>query len=107
MHSRVGSRPSGGNLVSKYECWSPRVISVPAVGDLERTPTGQHGAKFGPEIAKVLGARFGHLERHRVRPAGVEFDVSRIEVPVEQFGHAVVEVGDEAVERHGHDCDNL
>src|SRR5215510_5181144 len=73
MDSRVGSRPSGGNLVSKYECWSPRVISVPAVGDLERTPTGQHGTKFGPEIAKVLGARFGHLERHRVRPAGVEF----------------------------------
>ena len=55
----------------------------------------------------MLGARPGHLERHGVRPSGVEFDVPRVEVPVEHFGHAIVEVGDVAVERHGHECDNL
>ena len=27
VHSRVGSRPSGGDVVSQYECWSPGVIS--------------------------------------------------------------------------------
>ena len=54
---RVGSRPSGGDLVGHYECWSPGVISVPAMGDLKRPATGEHGTKFGPETAKVLGAR--------------------------------------------------
>src|SRR4029078_6504459 len=59
------------------------------------------------ETAQVLGARRGHLERHAVRPAGVELDVPRFEVPVDHPGHAVVEIGDVAVERHGHDRDNL
>jgi len=95
---RVGSRPSGGDVVGKYECRSPSVISAPALGDVERASTGEHGAKFGPETAKVLGARPGHLERHGVRPSGVEFDVPRSGVPVEHFGHAIVEVGDVAVE---------
>ena len=43
--------------------------------------------------------------RHRVRPSGVELDVPRVEVPVEHLGHAIVWIGDETVERHGHDCD--
>src|SRR6058998_3353241 len=67
-------------------------------------------AWFPPQpcaTSKVLGARPGHLERHGVRPSGVDFDVARVDVPVEHFGHAIVEVGDVAVERHGHDCDNL
>jgi len=107
MHSRIGSRPSGRDMVGKYECWSPSVISAPALGDVESASTGEHGTKSGRETAKVLGARPGHLERHGVRPSGVDFDVPRGEVPVEHFGHAIVEVGDVAVERHGHDCDNL
>src|SRR5512145_941686 len=89
---RVGSRPSGGDMVGQYEGWSPGVISVPAVGDVERASTGEHGTKFGPETAKVLGARPGHLERHGVRPSGVEFDIARVDVPVEHFGHPIVEV---------------
>jgi hypothetical protein len=44
VDSRVGSRPSGGDVVGKYECWSPSVISVPAVGDVERASPGEHGA---------------------------------------------------------------
>jgi hypothetical protein len=40
-------------------------------------------------------------------PSGVDFDVARADIPVEYFGHAVVAVGDVAVERHGHDCDKL
>ena len=96
VDSRVGPRPSGGDVVGKYECWSPSVISVPAVGDLESASTGEHGTKSGRQTAKVLGARPGHLERHGVRPFGVDFDVPRVEVPVEHFGHAVVEVGDVA-----------
>ena len=104
---RVGSRPSGGDVVGKDECRSPRVISAPAFGLVERASTGEHGTKSGRETANVLGARPGHLERHGVRPSGVEFDVSRGEVPVEHFGHAIVAVGDVAVERHGHDCDKL
>jgi hypothetical protein len=68
------------------------------VGDVESASTGEHGTKSGREIAKVLGARPGHLESHGVRPSGVDFDVSRGEVPVEHFGHAIVEVGDVAVE---------
>jgi hypothetical protein len=55
----------------------------------------------------MLGARPRHLEGHGVRSSGVEFDVARVEVPVEHFGHAIVAVGDVPVERHGHDCDNL
>src|SRR4051812_39885030 len=98
VDSRVGSRPSGGDVVGQDECWSPSVISAPALGDVEGASTGEHGTKFGPETAKVLGARPGHLERHRVRPSGVEFDVARGEVPVEHFGHTIVEVGDVAVE---------
>src|SRR5215204_4324498 len=40
VDSRVGSRPSGGDVVGKYECWSPSVISVPALGDVESASTG-------------------------------------------------------------------
>jgi hypothetical protein len=29
----------------------------PSLGDVERASTGEHGTKFGPETAKVLGAR--------------------------------------------------
>src|SRR5512146_2274159 len=104
MDGRVGARPSGGDVVGQHECRSPRVIAAPAMGDVERASTGEHGTKFGREAAKVLGARLGNLERHGVRPSGVDFDVSGVEVPVEDFGHAVIEVGDVAVERHGHDC---
>jgi len=107
VYSRVGSRPSGGDVVGKHECWSPSVVSAPALGDVEGASAGEHGTKSGRETAKVLGARPGHLERHGVRPSGVDFDVARGEVPVEHFGHTIVEVGDVAVERHGHDCDNL
>jgi hypothetical protein len=45
---------------------------------------------LGPDILNVMGSD----------PSGVEFDVARVEVPVEHFGHAIVEVGDVAVERH-------
>jgi hypothetical protein len=44
---------------------------------------------------------------HAAASSGVNLDVPRVEVPVEHFGHAIIEVGDVAVERHGHDCDNL
>ncbi len=37
----------------------------------------------------------------------MEFDVPRGEVPVEYFGDAIVAIGDIAVERHGHDCDDV
>jgi hypothetical protein len=104
---RVGSRPSRGDLVGQYECGAPSVVSVPAVRDVERASAGEHGTEFGPKTAKVLGARRGHLERHGVRPSGVEFDVAGVEVPVEHFVHAIVEVCHVAVERHGHDCDDL
>ena len=43
VDSRVGSRPSGGDVVGSYERWSPSVISVPAVGDVESASTGEHG----------------------------------------------------------------
>src|SRR5262249_30653445 len=88
---RIRSRPSGGHVVGEYTGWSPRVVAVPAVGECERAATGEHGAKPGREGARVLGARRGPLERHGVRPASVEFDVPRREVPVEHFGYAVVE----------------
>ena len=104
---RVGSRPSDGDVVGKYECRSPSVITAPALRHVEGASTGEHGTKTGRETAKVLGARLGHLECHGVRPSCVDFDVPRVEVPVEHFGHAIVEVCDVAVERHGHDCDDL
>src|SRR5438876_2699939 len=43
VDSRVGSRPSGGDVVGKYECGSPSVISAPASGFVESAPTGEHG----------------------------------------------------------------
>lgn len=104
---RVGSRPAAGDVVGKDECGSPSMISAPALGDVESVSTGEHGPKFGRETAQVLGARPGYLERHGIRASGVDFDVPRGEVPVEHFGHAIVEIGDVAIERHGHDCDNL
>ncbi len=91
----------------KYERWSPRVVSAPSFGFIEGASAGQHRTKPGREAANVLGARRGHLERHGVRHTGVYLDLARVDVPVEHFGHAIVEVGDVAVERHGHDCDNL
>src|SRR5262245_15696996 len=97
VDSRVGSRPSGGDVVGKYESRPPGVITVPAMGNVESASTGEHGTKSGRETPKVLGARRGHLERHGVRPSDVEFDVPRVEVPIEHFGHAIVEVGDVAV----------
>src|SRR3989442_15012828 len=103
VYSRVGSRPSGGDVVGKYECRSPSVVSAPAVGDVESASAGEHGTKSGREIAKVLGARPGHLERHGVRPSGVDFDVARVQVPVEHFGHTIVKVGTGAGAGHGHD----
>src|SRR5438445_3053269 len=69
VYSRVGSRPSGGDVVGKYECWSPSVVSAPALGDFEGTSAGEHGTKSGRETAEVLGARLGHLDRHGVRAA--------------------------------------
>ena len=65
MNSRVDSRPSGGDVVSQDECWPPRVISAPALGDLEGASTGEHGTKSGRETANVLGARPGHLSNPR------------------------------------------
>ena len=47
VDGRVGSRPSGGDVVGQDECRSPRVISAPALGDVERASTGEHGTKFG------------------------------------------------------------
>src|SRR4051812_45989732 len=73
---RVGSRPSGGDLMSNYECRSPGVISAPTVSNLESASTGEHGTELGPETAKVPGARLGHIEGHGVRPSGVELHVS-------------------------------
>src|SRR2546427_629097 len=64
VDSRVGSRPSGGDVVGKYECWSPSVVSAPAAADVEGASAGEHGTKSRREPAKVLGARRGHLERH-------------------------------------------
>src|SRR4029077_13071570 len=72
VHSRVGSRPSGGDVVGQYECGSPGVIASPALGGVESASTGEHGTKPGGETAKVLGARPGHLECHGVRPSSVE-----------------------------------
>jgi hypothetical protein len=43
MDSRVGLRPSGGNVMRKYECWSPCVVSIPAAGNFESPSAGQHG----------------------------------------------------------------
>ena len=57
VDSRVGSRPSVGDVVGKDECRSPGVISAPAVGDFEGASTGEHGAKSGCETANVLGTR--------------------------------------------------
>lgn len=107
LDRRVGSRPTGGDVVGQDECGSPSVIPAPALGDVESASTGEHGTESGRETAKVLGARPRHLKRHRVRPPGVDFDFTRGEVPIEHFGHAIVEIGDVAVERHGHDCDKL
>jgi hypothetical protein len=78
VNRRVGSRPSGGDVVGKYECPSPSVISALALGLVERASTGEHGTKSGREIANMLGARLRHLERHGIRPSGVEFDVPEV-----------------------------
>jgi hypothetical protein len=43
---RVGPRPPGGDMVGKDECWTPSVISAPAMGDLERASAGEYGTEF-------------------------------------------------------------
>jgi len=70
------------------------------LGFIEGASAGEHGTKFGYETVKVVGARLRHVKRHCVRSSGVDFNVARGGVPVEHFGHAIIEVGDVAVERH-------
>ena len=57
VDSRVGSRPSGGDVVGKHECRSPGVVSAPTFGFIEGASAGEHGTKFGYETVKVVGAR--------------------------------------------------
>ena len=77
---------------------APRRGFRPSPGDLERASTREHGPESGGQVANVLGARPGQLERQGVSPSGLDFDLSRGEVPVEHFGHAIIEVGHVAVE---------
>ena len=55
------------------------------------------------ETAKVLGTRRGHRERHRIRPARVELDVTGVEVPgIELRGvgiHATARLAEQPVDR--------
>ena len=99
VHSRVGTWPPVGDVVGEHKCRSPGVVSAPSLGDVEGASAGKHGTQFGDETVKVLGARPGHAKRHGVRSSNGDFNVAG-EVPVEHFGHAIVEVGDVAVERH-------
>jgi hypothetical protein len=95
------------DVVGKDERWSPRVITAPALGDVERAAPGEHRTKSGRETANVLGARPDTLNVMGCSTPGVDFDVPRVEVPVEHFGHAIAPVGNVSVERHGHDRDNF
>jgi hypothetical protein len=99
VYGRVGTWPPVGDVVGEHECRSPGVVSAPSLGFVEGASAGEHGAKFGYETVKVLGARTGHAKRHGVRSSNGDFNVAG-EIPVEHFGHAIVEVGDVAVERH-------
>jgi hypothetical protein len=41
----------------------PRVLAAPAVGDLERAPTGEEGADLSHQAPQVVGARRRDVER--------------------------------------------
>jgi len=49
------------------------MIAAPVQGDVDGIAKGAH---MNYETAKVLGTRRGHRERHRIRPAPVEVDVT-------------------------------
>ena len=40
------------------------VLAAPAIGDLERAPTGEHGADLSLQALEVVGARRRDVERH-------------------------------------------
>ena len=85
----------------------PRVLATPALGALERAPTGEHGADLSGQAPQVVGARRRDAERHPGSPARCgDLDLAR-EVPVENLGDPVVRVSDVPVERHRHECDHL
>lgn len=88
--------------MSEHEGRSPSVVAAPPLGFVKSAPAGEHGAELGNEAVQVAGAGLGHAKRHGVRSSEGDFHVAR-GVPVKHFGHAVVEVGNEAVERHRHD----
>ena len=92
MDSRVGSRPSGGDVVGKYERWSPGVVSAPSLGFIEGASAGEHGTKFGYETVKVVGAPDTLNVMGSDPPVWIS--TSPEVSPVEHFGHAIVEVGD-------------
>lgn len=107
VDGRAGAGPSGGDVVGEDEGGPPSVVAAPALSFVEGAAAGEDGAETGPEAAEVGGGGGGDFKGHGVGAAGGEFDVTRGEVPVEDFVHAVIGVGDEAVEGHGHDGDEF
>ncbi len=85
--------------MSEHEGRSPGVVSAPTFGFIEGASTADHGTDFGDESMKVIGARSRDAKRHGVRSANRDFNVAR-EIPVENFGDAIVAVGNKTVERH-------
>ena len=100
---RVRPRPSVRYLVGQHERWPPRMVTAPAMGLVEGVSTGEDSTQFGPQSADALRARFGELERHGIRASCAELDIPRTEVPSEHFIHAIVAVGNEAVQGCRHE----
>lgn len=60
VDSRIGSRPSGGDLVGQYECRPPSVMAIPAMGDVGNSASsGRRGSTDKPPLRWRLPRRNG------------------------------------------------
>lgn len=74
---RAGSRPSGGDVVGKDECWPPSVISAPAL----RTAFGDRELSSGSVqlTIRVVGLTIQLFEQRDLEsPRGIQAGVERI-----------------------------
>ncbi|MEN3285046.1 MAG: hypothetical protein V7607_6186, partial [Solirubrobacteraceae bacterium] len=100
---RAVRRPVGGRLVREdVDRHAHRVLSAPAIGEVEVAAAADDRADAGERLAQELCARCGGAERRAGRDLGVT-----LEEPAREAADVVFRRGDAAVEGHGHVGDEL
>ncbi len=107
VHRGVEPRPAIRDMMGQYKGRPPRMIPAPALRLLKSPPPRQHRPEFADEPMQMISTRLRHMKGHGVVSTIVDGDITRGEIPVEDFVHAIFRCGDKAVERHGHESNEL